>query len=175
MNDALLKLKSYIQEIKPVWLIVLTTLSILMMQTLFDLLFEILNIPHGSNVSIKKPVTNFEIFVSPFFRFIEVCIIAPIVETFIFQYLFYELLCVKFKFDKKIFIFFTALFFGILHYDYFTTILIITLCCIVFNYLYVVLIETKSKKEAFKIIIFIHASLNAVALIGKYISFYVNI
>src|ERR1035437_10008264 len=106
--------------------------------------------------------------------FIAATILAPILETFIFQYLIHQVLCVKFKLKKMLFIFSSAFIFGLTHNPYYSTMIVTSVICIVFNYIYVVLIETERKKKAYMIIAFIHSALNAFVFIDQCIDLYIK-
>lgn len=159
--------KTHFQKTKPVWIILLVTFILLLIEVFFYFLFLLFKIPHGSNLPFILPTSHFEVVLYLFSRFIKACILAPIIETFIFQYLMYEMLCVKLKLSTKIFIFLSAIIFGLSHYTYYSTVLVTLVICVVFNYFYVVLIETNRKKKAYLIIALIHSSFNACVFIDQ--------
>jgi hypothetical protein len=166
--------KKQIKKTKPIGIIILVTLFLLMIETLFSLLFEALNLPHGSNLTIMLPKTILEIIEFLLLPFIGICILAPLLETFIVQYLFYEIIVVKLKRNKNMFIFFTAIIFGLFHYHYYSTMFIAFIMCIVFNYTYLILREIYSKQKSFFIVFLIHSFLNIFAFVAKYLSLIYN-
>jgi hypothetical protein len=159
--------KTHFQKTKPVWIILLGTGILLLIEVFFYFIFILFKIPHESNLPFKIPASHFEVVLYMFSRFIKACLLAPIIETFIFQYLMHEILCVKFKFNTKTFIFLSAIIFGLSHYTYYSTVLVTLVICVVFNYFYVVLIETNRKKKAYLTIALIHSSLNACVFIDQ--------
>lgn len=174
MIDINVRIKTYIQRLKPVWLVLLTTLLLLLLETLFTFLCDGLKIPHGRNFGTNLPTSHFWIIPYLIYVFIAATILAPIFETFIFQYLIHQVLCVKFKLKKMLFIFSGAFIFGLTHYSYYSTMIVTSVICIVFNYIYVVLIETERKKKAYMIIASIHSALNAFVFIDLCIDLYIN-
>jgi len=165
------KVKTLLQKIKPIWLIFFATVVLLIVEIFIILLFHLLNIPQGSNLPMILPTSLLEVSISLIVIIPSFFIIAPITETFIFQYLFYEGMCVKHGLSKKKFIFFSAIIFGLLHFSYWSTIFISFTICVVFNYLYAILREANSKK-VFLIICSIHSLLNILAVLLKYLPHY---
>jgi len=174
MFDIHTTFKTFCQKLKPVWVVIIVTFILLIIELFFYFLFLFLRIPHESNLPIILPTSHIEIVLFMGFLFIKACILAPIIETFIFQYLIYEILRVKFKFNTKIFIFISAILFGLSHLTNYTTVVVTLVICVVFNYFYVVLIEIKPKKKAYLIIAIIHSSLNACVFIDQFAQLYFN-
>jgi hypothetical protein len=161
-------IKTFCLKKKPIWIIFFGTLILVCIEAFFYYLFIILKVTHKSNLPLILPVSNIDTIFYIVFRVVKACFLAPIVETFIFQYLLFRILCVKFKIDTKYFVIISAVIFGLSHFIYFTTVVVTFVMCIVVNYLYIMLIETKNGKKAFFIIALIHSCFNACVLIDQY-------
>jgi hypothetical protein len=152
----------------------LVTIVLVLIEIFFNHLFFFFKITHESNLPFILPTSHFDVALYVFIRIVKACILAPIIETFIFQYLMFEILSVKFRLRKEIFIFISAVLFGLSHYTSYTTVIVTSVLCVVLNYFYVVLIELNCKNRAFLIIALIHSSLNACVFLDQYYELYFN-
>ncbi len=158
---------------KSIWITLFITTFLIILEFILIFFFQLLRIPQGSNLGLKLPASPLEV---SFFMFLVVpiiCVVGPILETFIFQYLFYEGLCVKYKYDNKLFIFLSALIFGLMHFSFLSSILLTFTICVAFNYTYVLLRELKNK-NAFLIILSVHSLLNIITIILNYLPDYLG-
>jgi len=171
MSDIDKKIRNYLIIVKPFWIVVFTSVFLLLLELSLIFFSHLLSIPQGSNLPLILPQSLLEQVLLVIIAILSMFIIAPIAETFIFQYLFYEGMCVKYKLNKWSFIFFSAAIFGLVHYNYLSTIIITFIICFGFNYLYAIMSEV-NRKNRFAIICFIHSLLNISVVILKYLPHY---
>ncbi len=135
----------------------------------FIITFHLFALPTGSNASISINDNGF----TAIFKFIVACIIAPFFETLILQSLLYKLIHDHMKLSNSLYIILAAIAFGLFHYKpYWTSIPIALFAGLTFNYLYVVLLKIKTRKQAFLNIFSIHAVVNFLAFLLKTASVY---
>jgi len=171
MSELEKKFKDYLNIVNPSWIIAFTTVFLFLVEIFLILLFHLLNIPQESNLPLILPHSLLELILLVIIAILGMFIIAPIAETFIFQYLFYEGMCVKYKLGKWKFVFFSAAIFGLVHLNFLSTIIITFIICFGLNYLYATMSEV-NRKNRFVIICFIHSLLNISVVILKYLPYY---
>jgi len=163
-------LSNRIEGSKPIILIIISTLILILIELFFYYLFLILNIPHTSNLSKIEILANFDSIAKIMFRLLKVSIMAPIIETLIFQYLLFELFYVKLNFNSITFCLVGAIIFGLFHYYSIPTIIITFTIGLVLNYLYLILRNKTNKKKAYIIVSSTHSLLNIVVFIDQYLN-----
>jgi len=165
------KLKYSIQSVNPLLVIIITTITLLLIESFYHYLFLAFDIHHTSNLP-KLPVeTDPESHVKIAIRLVKVCIIAPLVETFIFQYLLFELFWRKLRWSLNVFYGLSAFTFGISHFYSIPTIIVTFTVCLVFNYVYAALAEKKLNLNAYFVIVAIHSLYNTSVFVNHIFSY----
>lgn len=160
--------KTYCHKTNPFWIILWVTFILIWIEVIYYFIFLFFRLPHESNFPLVLPTTTLKVVLYMLYRFLKACILAPILETFLFQYLLFEILISKLSLNKILFIFLSAIIFGLSHYPYYSAMLVTFTICIVINYFYVVLTESRNKKSAYFIIVLVHSFLNAAVYINQF-------
>ena len=151
--------------------IIITTITLLLIESFYHYLFLAFDIHHTSNLP-KLPVeTDPESHVKIAIRLVKVCIIAPLVETFIFQYLLFELFWRKLRWSLNVFYGLSAFTFGLSHFYSIPTIIVTFTVCLVFNYVYAALAEKKLNLNAYFVIVAIHSLYNTSVFVNHIFSY----
>ncbi|MEW5846817.1 MAG: CPBP family intramembrane glutamic endopeptidase [Bacteroidota bacterium] len=166
----LYKLKYNIQSANPLLVIISTTITLLFIESFYHYLFLAFDIHHTSNLPKPPIATDPATLIKIAIRLVKVCLIAPLVETFVFQYLLFELFYRKFRWNLKVFYVVSAFIFGLTHFYSIPTIIVTFTVCLVFNYVYAALAEKKRKLNAYIVIVAIHSLYNASVLVNQIFS-----
>ena len=128
------------------------------MRLLVDVFKYIFNI---SDIQFSEPITdkNTKITID---LLLDTLIIAPILETIIFQTLFFVILT-KFKINKWIIVLVSGVTFGAIHYYSIFYMINTTLVGVVFIYFYI--LRAESNKRPFVSTMIAHATINLITLI----------
>lgn len=167
MLDLNNSVKRFCRRTNFIWLVLLGTLIVVVIELLFSYLFIFLGLNHQTNLPILFPSNRLDQAFYLFFLIIKACILAPIIETLIFQFLLFEAIIIKFKANSGVFIFASAILFGICHFSSLTTVIVTSLVGIIFNYFYCVLRDINNKKSAYLVIASIHSLVNLCVFIDQ--------
>ncbi len=170
MTNKIIVIKYFLFRVKPIWLILFCVFFLLVIEVSISFLFFLFKIPHESNHPLNLPNTYFEMILYFISRFIKACFIGPLIETLIFQYLIHYILCVKFKCNSILFIFLSALLFGLTHFFYLSTVILTFFICVFINFLYVNLIKGYQYRSSFIIIFLIHSIFNTCIFLNQILS-----
>jgi len=162
------RIKGKIQVLPPFVLVIFTTVVLLLIDLLFHYIFYNFNIPHSRSLPKLLLTAHSDSYLKLFIRFVEVCIIAPVVETFVFQYLLFVLFCTKFKLNLNVFYFLGAFVFGLTHFYSVSYIVVTFTICLVFNFVYAALVEAKGKGNAYYTVVVVHSLYNAVVFVDQF-------
>lgn len=140
---------------------------LLIVELFFDFLYYVIGIQHKSNFPFSFPEDKFEKFGYLLFKFLEACLLAPVVETAFFQLLLYQLLIRKLGSNPIIFLVSSAFIFGVSHFPQFTAILVTTTLGLLISFFYYIFRLIYSASKAYWMIVFIHTIVNLVIFIHQ--------
>lgn len=99
------KIENYLIKTENKYLVLIFVIFIFLTSTLYNILLKVFN--------IKTEVDNIQFYDSIFEIFIFAVVLAPVIETFLFLYLFFQFLKTKLNYNYIIFL--SALCFSLLH------------------------------------------------------------
>ncbi len=159
-----MKIRKRLQELKSVYFILFFTALTYISSFILNLLVEFFNIPDIYFATAPKESNHNTVLL-----FLEVIIFAPLFETLLHQVLVYKIFDkfsnLEIKKNEYLLIFFSALFFGLIHF--YSVIYIFNTFFIGGILMYAYILKAKNKNKAFILLIIIHLLRNLYPFIHK--------
>ena len=163
-------INNLIANINTYLLVICISIFITLLQVIFIFSYKIFGLKSESNFIIAS-FNGLNDFIYLIYVFILAIILAPLIETLIFQSFLYYAMVVKLKFKTTLYSLISATLFGCLHYkNNFYTIPLFIIVGLIINYTYIVLKDLFDNKKAYWSIVYIHLTVNLLGFLFKIIS-----